>query len=146
MTDKFYPTLTEAMQDIANRSFYEDANVVPCAPITGLSTGTIVGYLVTDDTSHATDDWTWTYNTGVQDRDSVSETTRLFDPAETWTDARHIYNGLPETIEYLEDGKGSVTFAYAVVYDGDADRDDDDADDIAGWIAVAIHYDAEMIR
>ena len=139
MADHFYTTLDEALKDVAKRSFYEDCNVVPCAPITGLGTGQIVGYLVSDDTSYATDEWVWTYAGGIADRDSVNETTRLFDAPEFWNCAEHVRNGLPDSVEYLESGKGSVTFAYAIVEDGDSVNDEET--DYAGWIALAIHYD-----
>lgn len=137
-------TLDEALADIARRSFYEDARVVP---IVNVDTGEPVGYLVEDTTTHATDDWEWTYEDGVRDRDSVSETSRLHDAYETYKYEEHVRYNMPDAVDALERGI-AVDFAYAVVRDANAvyddesgeyvDEDGEPTDEYAGWIAVAI--------
>lgn len=146
----FYATLTDALDDIARRSFYEDAKVTPVVMVD--DPAAIVGYVVDDDHGHnLTDEWTWTYEHGIADRDSASETSRLFDPAEFWDNAEHVRYSMTESVDALERGV-PVTFAYAVVNDAGVDHDEHgnpiDAetgelmgDDIAGWIVAAIIWE-----
>ena len=129
-------SLDEALQQVANASFYEDRQITPEAG----------GYRVEDDYGMNTDDWQWSYDQGLMDTDSVSETSRLMEHYEQFTDAGHIRYNMPESVKALENGQ-TVTFAYAVVRDADAifdeetqefyDTDGDPTDDIAGWILTA---------
>lgn len=141
-----YLTLDEALQDVASRSFYEDCKVTP---LLRAGSDRIEGYIVEDDTSHATDDWQWTYDDGIRGRDSVSEMSRLHDSYETYTHAEHIRYNMGESVEALENGI-PVTFAYAIVDDADVttddlgngtDKDGHPAESVAGWIMVAIIWD-----
>lgn len=145
----FYLTLDEALQDVANRSFYEDCKVTPL--VMADDHADIRGYVVEDDISHATDEWRWSYDEGIHDRDSVSETSRLHDPCETYTHADHVRYNMPESVAALENGV-PVTFAYAIVDDADVTTDDQGngtdkdgypADPVAGWIMIAIIWESE---
>ena len=114
----FYPTLDGALQDIANRSFCEDATVTP---VEG-------GYEVTDDfsTAYAGDSIPWTYGGGMELPADISDNSRLHDPAEYYDHAQHLRFNLPTAIEALEAGH-MVTFAYAIV-EAFCERDDDAAE------------------
>lgn len=144
-------TLDDALAIVAERSF--DSPDTRIVPITGNddATGEPYGYLVEDDWQHITDDWSWTYDGGIDHPERVSEVSRLFDPAEFWDDARHVRYSMAESIDALERGI-PVTFAYATVTDDDViidddgnPRDSDDgellADNLAGWIAVSIVWE-----
>src|SRR5690554_5629793 len=98
----FYLTLDEALQDVANRSFYEDCKVTPL--VMADDHADIRGYVVEDDISHATDEWRWSYDEGIHDRDSVSETSRLHSHFEYYTHADHVRYNMPESVEALENG------------------------------------------
>lgn len=143
----FYLTLDEALQDVANRSFYEDCKVTPL--VMADNPADVRGYVVEDDTSHATDEWSWSYSEGIQDRDSVSETSFLHLAGEFYDDAAHVRYNMPESVAALENGV-PVTFAYAIVDDDDVttddqgngtDRDGYPADPVAGWIMVSIIWE-----
>lgn len=135
-------SLDEALQQVANASFYEDKQITPETD----GNGNIAGYRVEDDYGMNTDDWRWTYDQGLMDTDSVSETSRLMDHYEYFDSSQHIRYNMPESVKALENGQ-TVTFAYAVVYDDDAvfdeetqefyDADGDPTDDVAGWILTA---------
>lgn len=142
-------SLNEALAEIARRSFYEDAVVVPVVRVDALTDP--VGYVVEDDPGTLnTDEWTWTYAGGVAHADSVSEISRLHDAAESYATADHIRHNLPESVAALESGK-RVTFGYAAVEDGDVDRDIDGnavdpdtrelVDSLAGWILTALIFE-----
>jgi len=136
--------LDRALDDIARRSFYEAARVVP---VHRADDGSIVGYVVEDE--HGTrqdEDWTWTYDEGLEGPD-VDEHSRLHDAAEIYTEARHIRYNLPGAVEALEFGH-SVVFAYAVPDDASLEFDEDTqewiapdgerfSDNYAGWILTA---------
>ena len=139
-----YLTLDEALQDVANRSFYEDCKVTPL--VMADEPADVRGYVVEDDTSHATDEWSWSYDEGIHDRDSVSETSRLHESYENYGRAEHIRYNMTESVTALENGI-PVTFAYAIVDNADVTTDDQGngtdkdgfpADSVAGWILVAI--------
>lgn len=142
-----FTTLDGALDEIARRSFYEDAIVVP---VTRADNGTIVGYIVEDDPGHnLTDEWSWTYADGVQDRDSVSETSRLHEAYESYATADHVRYNMTESVDALELGI-PVTFGYAIVNDASVTYDDEGnafdesgapTDDIAGWILAAIIWE-----
>lgn len=135
-------SLDEALQQVANASFYEDKQITPETD----GNGNIAGYRVEDDYGMNTDDWLWTYDQGLMDTDSVSEASRLMDHYEHFSSPHHIRYNMPESVKALENGQ-TVTFAYAIVRDDDAifdeetqefyDADGDPTDDVAGWILTA---------
>ena len=135
-------SLDEALQQVANASFYEDKRITPETD----GNGDIAGYRVEDDYGVNTNDWQWSYDQGLMDADSVSETSRLMEHYEQFANAEHIRYHMSESVKALENGQ-TVTFAYAIVYDADAifdektqeyyDADGCLTDDIAGWILTA---------
>src|SRR5690625_3325771 len=126
---RIYASLEHALEDIARRSFYEDATITPLT--------SVGAYMVTDDANVVgTDDWYWSREDGLQDAVSVSEASRLHEAYETYNSATHIRYSLPASVEALEEGR-AVTFAYAIVTDLDAD----DEDNIAGWILTSIIHE-----
>ena len=136
----FYPALDGALQDIAERSFYEDATVTP---VEG-------GYEVTNDfsTAYAGDSIQWTYDGGMELPADISDNSRLHDPAEYYDHAQHLRFNLPAAIEALESGH-AVTFAYAIVedlncFDGSGDVltecEDCQCDRTIGWVLLAYDY------
>ena len=138
----FYPTLDGALQDIAERSFDEDATVTP---VEG-------GYGVTDDfsTAYAGDSIPWTYDGGMELPADISDNSRLHDPAEYYDGAHHIRYNLPAAIEALESGH-AVTFAYAIVedlncFDGSGDAltecEDCQCRRTIGWTLLAYDHGA----
>ena len=142
-------TLDEALAEIARRSFYEDAAVVPVVRVDA-PFGPI-GYIVEDDRGTLyTEEWSWTHAGGVADIDSVSEVSRLHDGAECYVTAEHVRCNMPESVAALEMGK-RVTFGYAAVTSADVDHDEDGnpidpttgelVDDIAGWILTALIFE-----
>lgn len=100
-------TLTEALQAIAGRSFYEDATVTP------IGNGR---YTVEDDfsTAYAGDNIEWSYDAGMSLPANVTDHSRLHEAYESYDNARHVSYNLPHAVELLEAGH-AVTFAYAVV-------------------------------
>lgn len=138
-----YETLNDALANIARRSFYEDATVIP------LRGGR---YRVTDAdrcADGASDGVGWTYADGldVSTIGGIVDHSRLHDAAEIYDDARHVRRNLPATVEALKRGE-PVTFAYVVAHDDDATHDDasgdyvdsdgESTDGIAGWLLVAV--------
>ena len=136
----FYPTLDGALQDIAERSFDEDATVTP---VEG-------GYEVTEDfsTAYAGDSIPWTYDGGMELPADISENSRLHQPAEYYDGAHHIRYNLPAAVEALEAGH-TITFAYAIVeawncFDGSGDAltecEDRQCYRTVGWVLLAYDY------
>ena len=136
----FYKTLDGALQDIAERSFYDDATVTP---VEG-------GYEVTDDfsTAYAGDTIPWTYDGGMELPADISDNSRLHVPAEYYDRAQHLRFNLPAAIEALEAGH-AVTFAYAIVedlncFDGSGDAltecEDCQCDRTIGWTLLAYDH------
>lgn len=123
-------TLDEALDIVAKASFYEDKCI---EPVTG-------GYEVSDTTTHATDEWYWSYDGGVKDRDSVSETSRLHESYESYSTSGHIRYNMNESVAVLEAGTHAVEFAYAIVNDEDIINEGEVSDPIVGWMLVANHY------
>ena len=138
-------TLDDALQIIADRSFYEDTRITPLVHADDAST--VEAYLVDVDHLHQGDDWEWSYERGILDADSVSECSRLFEPSEFLSCAAHVRHNMADAVELLESGTSSVGFAYVIVSDSDViwnesdgnyyDADGELADDIAGWALVA---------
>lgn len=134
-------TFTEALQAIADRSFYEDATVTPLG--NGLFT-------VEDDfsTSYAGDSIEWSYDAGMSLPVNVADHSRLHEPYEFYDAAEHVSYNLPHAVELLEAGH-AVTFAYAIVedfncFDGSGDSltdcEDCDCDRTVGWVLLAYDY------
>ena len=148
METRTYSRLDDALTDVARRSFYEDCIVTPLLA----RDGRVFAWTVEDEGGAGlADDWTWTYGGGVEGQGSADEVSRLHDPYEHYATAEHIRYNMPESVEALESGTHAVTFAYAIVYDGDVTWDDDsqvyldedghEADDVAGWILAANHWE-----
>ena len=136
----FYPTLDSALQDIASRSFYEDATVTP---VEG-------GYEVTEDfsTAYAGDSIPWTYDGGMELPGGILDNSRLHEPNEFYNDVRHIRYHMASAVEALEAGH-MVTFAYAIVedlncFDGSGDVltecEDCQCGRTVGWVLLAYDY------
>ena len=138
-------TLDDALQIVADRSFYEDTRITPL--VHADDTSMIEAYLVDVDHLHQSEDWEWSYDKGIHDTDSVSECSRLFEPSEFLSCAAHVRYNMADAVELLESGTSSVGFAYVIVRDADViwnddtqayyDADGELADDIAGWALVA---------
>ena len=138
-------TLNDALQIVADRSFYEDTRITPLVDVEDASM--IEAYLVDVDHLHQSDEWEWSYARGIIDSDSVSECSRLFEPSEFLSCAAHVQYNMADAVERLESGTSSVGFAYVIVRDADVtfneldgnyyDADGELADDIAGWALVA---------
>ena len=134
-------TLTEALQAIADRSFYEDATVTP------LGNGR---YAVDDDfgTAYADNSIEWTYDAGMSLPANVADHSRLHEASEFYDAAGHVSYNLPHAVELLEAGH-AVTFAYAIVedsncFDGSGDVltecEDCQCDRTAGWVLLAFDH------
>ena len=140
--------MDEALLVVAGRSFDEDVTISP------LRDGT---YGVSDDfgTAYSGDYLGWTYAGGLDlecgNAGHAREWTRVFEPFEYWDNEGHVRYNLPEAVEALERGR-TVTFAYAVVTDGDlvwweeqqTYVDDDGCrydDNIMGWCVLAYWED-----
>lgn len=136
--------LNGALRRVASASFYEDIQVTP-----------IGGDRYRVEDTHAqdqADDWGWTYSGGIHDGDSVSDHTMLMENYEHFNNSEQIRYYLPDSVEALKNGK-TVIFAYAIVYDSEVfwddekqehfDEDGHPADDIAGWILTANHYETD---
>lgn len=144
----FYPALDSALQDIAERSFYEDATVTP---VEG-------GYEVTEDfsTAYAGDAIPWSYDGGMELPRGILDSSRVHEPNEFYNDVRHIRYHMASAVEALEAGH-AVTFAYAIV-EAFCERDDDAAEadhnsceclecdsggtEIIGWTLLAYDHGA----
>ena len=134
----FYPALDGALQDIAERSFDEDATVTP---VEG-------GYEVTEDfsTAYAGDTIPWTYDGGMELPGGILDNSRLHEPNEFYNDVRHIRYHMAPAVEALEAGH-AVTFAYATAVtclDGSGDAltacEDCQCDRTVGWVLLAYDY------
>ena len=136
--------LSGALRRVARASFYEDLQVTPLGGDR---------YRVEDTTANEQrDDWHWSYEKGIHDGDSVAEHSRLMESYEYFDTSEHIRYHMDESIEALKNGK-TVVFAYAIVNDLDVfwddekqehfDEDGHPADDIAGWILTANHYETD---
>ena len=134
-------TLTEALQAIADRSFYEDATITP------LGNGR---YTVEDDfnTAYAGDSIMWSYDGGMELPANVADHSRLHEASEFYDAASHVSYNLPHAVELLEAGH-AVTFAYAIVedlncFDGSGDVltecEECQCDLTVGWTLLAFDY------
>lgn len=135
-----YATLDEALTDIANRSFYEAADVIPN------DDGT---FTVRDSFDYNSgDEVTWTYAHGLDAGSAAMDYSRLHESYETYDDAAHIRYNLPGAVSELESGARDIHFEYAIAmnedieYDSDGNAIDEDGeltDDIAGWTLIAYY-------
>ena len=134
-------TLTEALQAIADRSFYEDATITPVG--NGMFT-------VNDDynTAYAGDAIEWSHDAGMSIPTNVADHSRLHETYEVYGAAEHVSYNLPHAVELLEAGH-AVTFAYAIVdnlncFDGSGDsltdREGCQCDRTVGWTLLAYDY------
>lgn len=134
-------TITEALQAIADRSFYEDATITPVG--NGMFT-------VDEDfnTAYAGDSIEWSYDAGMSLPANVADHSRLHEPCEFYDNAGHVSYNLPHAVELLEAGH-AVTFAYAIVedsncFDGSGDSltgcEDCDCDRTVGWALLAYDH------
>lgn len=162
-----YDTLDAALEDIAKRSFYDDATVTPIpthsfseSTFTGAVTcdycglmplddddlGAECGYEVADDyaTSFPGDVLLWDDVSGVDWPSNADDHSRLHDPAEYYATAEHIRYNLGAAVEALERDQ-SVTFAYAIVdatfCDDHAYPEECECDRTAGWALLAAIHD-----
>ena len=133
--------LTEALQAVADTSFYEDLLVTP------LGDGEYAVSRVSSDYGADSDEFEWTAENGYQHPDGV-ETAGVMEPCEVFYDHRNIGHYLPESVEYLENGY-PVEYAYTVIYDRDVtydldgnalDQDGELTDDIIGWTLTALAH------
>ena len=131
-----YNTLDAALEDIAKRSFYDDATVTPGEG----------GYTVADDyaTSFPGDVLLWGDVSGVDWPARADDHSRLHESCESYASAEHIRCNLSAAVEALEGGQ-AVTFAYAMV---DAVACDEhelfgecECDRTAGWALLAAIHD-----
>lgn len=136
MAEKTYATLTEALDDIAQRSFYESADVIPN------DDGT---YTVRDSHSFVDDSVMWTYENGLEAGTGAMDYSRLHESYESYSDASHIRYNLRYAVEALEDERKAVHFTYVIV-DGYPSTPEDIADDEAGiydatvgWALIAYY-------
>ena len=134
-----YDTLDAALQDIAKRTFYEDATVTP---VNG-------GYDVDDDYATVFRDDALPYDvTGVGWPKRADDHSRLHEDYEFYDTAYHIRYNLSTAVSALEDGQ-PVTFAYAIVDAASCDEDDCpesaqyecECDCTVGWALLAAIHD-----
>lgn len=136
----FHETLDGALQDIAERSFDDDATVTP---VEG-------GYEVTEDFSmaYAGDTIMWSYDGGMELPGGILDNSRLHEPDEFYNDVRHIRYHMASAVEAIEAGH-MVAFAYAIVddlncFDGSGDAltecEDCQCDRTIGWVLLAYDY------
>lgn len=130
-----YNTLDAALEDIAKRSFYEDATVTPGEG----------GYIVADDyaTSFPGDVLLWDDVSGVDWPARADDHSHLHEDYEYYETAGHIRYNLSAAVEALEGGQ-AVTFAYTIA---DADTcehshpSDCECDLAVGWALLAAIHD-----
>lgn len=165
-----YSTLDAALEDIAKRSFGDDATITPI-PRHSFSEGTFTGavtcdhcglmplddddlnaecgYEVEDDyaTSFPDDTLLWNDAGGVDWPTRADDHSRLHDSAEFYETADHLRHNLSEAVEALESGK-SVTFACVTVdateceCGGQSRSENCTCDFTVGWaLLAAIHND-----
>lgn len=131
-------TLEEALQAIAEASFYENKRITP------LGAGR---YAVEETHTEGWEEWYWNYADGL-DGPRVSEHSRLHETYEHYSEAQHIRYNLPETVAKLEAGTHLAEFAYTIVYELDCDgscglETECDCDQVAGWIIIAQTYEID---
>lgn len=124
-----YATLTEALADIAGRSFYESATVTP---------NDDGSYTVEDDVAYIDETVMWTYDGGMELPYGALDYSRVHEPAEYYDTAAHVEYNLPGAVDTLREGK-AVHFSYVVVDAYPGTDDEHDEDHTVGWALVAFY-------
>lgn len=141
--------LDEALQAVADRSFYEPTLITPLSAAPHDPRNEVVAWLVDEGTNILpADEVTWTYANGIADGPET-EKSRLFEAYETFATAEHVRYNMGESVEHLESGTSAVVFAYAVVnvdVDDPAHESGDTADNVAGWALLALALDEKVTR
>lgn len=121
-------SLDEALQNVVERSFYEDCTIVRN------DDGT---YDVEDTCSYL--EVGWTYEGGLEFySDPVVEHSRLMGSCETFTATEHIRYHLPDIVAGFESGQWlNADLTYQPVYDESGESGSDD--NIAGWVLAATY-------
>lgn len=132
-----YNTLDEALADIAERSFYDDAVVTP--EIDGT-------YSVEQHVTGFGDTVYWTYEGGMQGLDEALDHSRVHESYETYTNSGHIRYNLSVAVAELEEGN-PVGFTYVIVDNEDSECGDPDGscdalgecfcEQTVGWALIA---------
>lgn len=129
MAETTYATLTKALNDIAQRSFHECADVIPNG------NGT---YTVRDSFSPGEEIVQWTYDGGLEIVADALDHSRLHEPYEGYDSAAHIFSNLGGAVEALKAGN-AVCFEYVIV-DGYPSTPEDIADDEAGLYDATVGW------
>lgn len=133
--------LNEALQAVADSSFYEDLIVTP------LGNGEYAVDRISSEFGADSDRFEWSAEFGYQHPETV-ETAGFMESYELFDSHKNIEHYLPESIEHLKNGY-PVEYAYTVVYDTGVTYDvygniyDDDGeltDDIVGWTLTALAH------
>lgn len=133
--------LTEALQAVAEASFYDDLIITP------LGGGEYTVSRTYSDYGADSDRFEWTAENGYQHPDAV-ETAGIMEPSETFYTYKNIEHYLPESVKHLKEGH-PVEYAYTVIYDRDVTYDLDGnaldldwelTDDIIGWTLTALAF------
>lgn len=124
-----YATLTEALADIARRSFYESATVTPNED---------GSYTVEDDAAYIDDVVMWTYDGGMELPHGALDYSRVHEPAEYYDAAAHVEYNLPGAVDTLREGR-AVHFVYVIV-DAYPESEEDSADYADGYYDATIGW------
>lgn len=129
MRSTTYRTLTEALADIAGRSFYESATVTP---------NDDGSYTVEDDAGFIDEMVMWTYDSGMELPTGALDYSRAHEPYESYDAAAHIEYNLPVAVDTLKEGK-PVHFTYVVVDAYPESEDEIHEDRNVGWALIAFN-------
>ena len=138
--------LTEALQAVADSSFYEDLLITP------LGNGEYEVDRTSSEYGADSDRFEWTAEGGYQHPSEV-ETAGFMESYELFDHHKDIEHYLPGSIEHLKEGH-PVEYAYTIIYDRDVTYDvygnmyDDDGnltDDIVGWTLTAFAHPEPVI-
>lgn len=126
-------TLEEALENIAGRSFYESADVIPN------DDGT---YTLVDSPGMIDDCVPWTYSEGMDLPAGAYDYSRVHEPSEYYDNATHVRYNLGGAVDRLAEGK-AVHFQYVVAEaspetpEDIADAEVGQYDGTVGWALVA---------
>lgn len=130
-TEIQYATLDLALGDIAARSFYEAADVIPNYDGT---------YTVRDSFDYdGADEITWTYHDGIDAGSAALDYSRVMESYESFDRAEHIRVNLKGAVSALETEGRAVHFEYQTV-NGVPTTPEDIADDEAGLYDAVIGW------
>ena len=133
--------LTEALQAVADSSFYEDLIVTP------LGNGEYAVDRTSSEYGADSERFEWTAEGGYTHPAEV-ETAGFMETYELFDSHKNIEHYLPESIEHLKEGH-PVEYAYTIIYDRDVTYDvfgnvyNDDgelSDDVVGWTLTALAH------